>query len=303
MHALLDAHVNEIIAWISSRFFAEWNPPLVSGRVQCGASSPSHQASAMSVNPYDASKMPGQPPEPLPAKRGFRLIELFFVLGIIGLLITFLLPNVRSAREAGRRASCTNNLKQIGIALHNYADEYDALPPAYTVDADGKPLHSWRTLILPFMEQAALYEKIDLSKPWDDPANQAARNTRIRAYQCPSAVLPETHTTYLAVVGPGSCLQPGRPRPWAEITDDHSLTLVVMDVAEEHAVHWMSPTDASEPVVLSFASAKLLSHPGGTQGLFADGSVNFLQKSSKPAALRAMISVAGDDDQAAREVD
>lgn len=256
----------------------------------------------MSVNPYDASKTPGQPPEP-PAKQGFRLIELLAVVGITGLLIAFLLPNVRSASTAARRSECQNNLKQIGIALHIYAEQHHAFPPAYTVDAEGKPLHSWRTLILPYLEKGTLYEKIDLSKPWDDPANRAARETQFSAYQCPSANLPETHTTYLAVVGPGSCLQPGQPRPWAEITDDTSLTLVVVDVGEEHAVHWMSPTDASEPIALSFAAAKQPSHPGGTHGLFADGTVRFLNQSTKPAALRAMISVAGDDDQAARELD
>ncbi len=257
----------------------------------------------MSVNPYDASKTPGQPPEPFPTKRGFRLIELLAVVGVIGLLIAFLLPMRRSAGEAGRRFACQNNLKQIGIALYNYEAEYHGLPPAYTVDAEGKPLHSWRTLILPFIEQGPLYEKIDLSKPWDDPANRAAYDLTIPVYQCPSADLPAGHTTYLAVMGPGNCLQPGQSRPLAEITDDHSLTLVVMDVAEEHAVHWMSPTDASEPVALSFAAAKRPSHPGGTQGLFADGTVNFLQKSTKLAALRAMISIAGDDDQVAQEVD
>ena len=257
----------------------------------------------MSVNPYDASKMPGEPTEPLPARRGFRLLELLAVVGVIGLVIALLLPLRRSAGEAARRSTCTNNLKQIGIALHNYEAEYHALPPAFTVDAEGKPLHSWRTLILPFMEQASLYEKIDLSKPWDHPANRAARDTRIHVYQCPSAIIPETHTTYLAVVGPGSCLQPGQPRPLAEITDDHSLTLVVIDVEAEHAVHWMSPTDASEPVALSFTAAKQPSHPGGAQGLFADATVRFLNQGTKLAALRAMISIAGDDEQVAQDVD
>ena len=72
---------------------------------------------------------------------------------------------------------CANNLKQIALALRNYESVYHALPPAYTVDAEGKPLHSWRTLILPYLEQQALYDKIDLSKPWDDPANKEAYET------------------------------------------------------------------------------------------------------------------------------
>ena len=80
-----------------------------------------------------------------------------------------LLPAVQAAREAARRMSCSNNIKQIGLAMQNYHTAYGTLPPAYTVDAQGRPLHSWRTLILPFIEQQALYGEIDLSKPWNDP--------------------------------------------------------------------------------------------------------------------------------------
>src|SRR5688500_14949385 len=139
----------------------------------------------MSENPYESPETPSKP-GPATGRRGFRLVELLVVVGLIGLLIACLLPNVRSSREAARRMSCANNLHQIALALHNYEDEFGCLPPAYTVDAAGKPLHSWRTLILPFAEQKVLYEKIDLAKPWDDPANQAAYEMNLSMYQCPS---------------------------------------------------------------------------------------------------------------------
>src|SRR5258708_3361414 len=83
--------------------------------------------------------------------RGVKLVELLAVLSIIGLLIGLLLPAPRSARPAARRAQCNNNLKQIALALQNYEQAHKALPPAYTVDAEGRPLHSWRTLILPYL--------------------------------------------------------------------------------------------------------------------------------------------------------
>ncbi len=257
----------------------------------------------MSINPYDSPETASQPAERKPWKMSFTLVELLFVVAVIGVLIALLLPMRRSAGEAARRMSCVNNLKQIAIALHNYQDEYKSLPPTYTVDGSGKPLHSWRTLILPFMEQRALYDKIDLSKPWDDPANKAAYDTRVATYQCPSAnVATAGHTTYLAVIDSGSCWPGAQPRRLAEITDDRGLTLMVMEVPPEHAVHWMSPTDATERSILSFGEAKRLPHPGGTQAAFADGHVRFLHKQIKPATLRAAITISGNDDEAAREM-
>ena len=81
-----------------------------------------------------------------------------------------------------------SNLHQISIALQLYAAAHGGLPPAYTTDADGKPLHSWRTLILPYLEHQQLYESIDLAKPWDDPANAEACKAALSVYQCPSTL-------------------------------------------------------------------------------------------------------------------
>jgi prepilin-type N-terminal cleavage/methylation domain-containing protein len=236
----------------------------------------------MSINPYDSPETPGQAPEKAPGRRKFTLVELLIVIAVIGVLVAMLLPNVRMSREAARRSSCSNNLKQIGIALHNYHDDYQSFPPAYTVAADGKPLHSWRTLILPYLEQKPLYDKIDLSKPWDDPANQAAYDSAVSVYQCPSANAPAGQTTYLAVVAPGSCLQPAKPRQMDEIIDGSSSTLIAMEMDLKRAVHWMSPADASEQAVLSFAEAKPLSHPRGAHGLLADGTIRFFGQDTKP---------------------
>ncbi len=93
------------------------------------------------------------------------------------------------------------------------------MPPAYTVDAKGRPLHSWRTLILPYLEQEPLYQMIDLSKPWNDPANAKALETSLPVFRCPEAVGPRNTTTYLAIVGPNGCLIPKESRRLAEITD------------------------------------------------------------------------------------
>ena len=87
------------------------------------------------------------------------LLKLLGLIGILGMALAFFFPPVRSAGEAARRSQCKNNLKQIMLALHNYADDHKSYPPRYTVDANGRPLHSWRTLILPWLDQAPLFDK------------------------------------------------------------------------------------------------------------------------------------------------
>ena len=229
-------------------------------------------------------------------RQGFTLVELLVVLGIIAVLIALLLPTVRFSTAAGRRSDCSNNLKQIALALRAYEARFHALPPAYTVDADGKPLHSWRTLILPFLEQIALYKKIDLSKPWDDPANAEAFQAFVGVYRCKSGVFPPSHTTYLAIVAPDACLRPGEPRSLSEITDDHAKTLLVIEVDPEHAVPWMAPTDADADVLLGFNRETAFAHPGGFTAAFVDGSVRFLSADLPADERRALVSIAGHDD-------
>jgi prepilin-type N-terminal cleavage/methylation domain-containing protein len=231
---------------------------------------------------------------PRGSKRGFSLIELVIVIVILLVLAALLLPNIRSAGPAARRTQCRNNLKQIVIALRNYEDIYHALPPAYTVDAHGKRLHSWRALILPYLDQQGLYKQIDFSKAWDDPANGQAFAKSLDVYHCPEDRGPLDHTTYLAVVTPKSCLRPANPRLLSEIKSPSS-TVVLIEVDSAHAVHWMDPSDADEALVLGLNSKSALPHSGGLLVALVDGSVQNLNADISPAIRRALISTAEAD--------
>ena len=114
------------------------------------------------------------------------LVELLVVIAIIGVLIVLLSPAVPSARGAAARMQCVNNMKQIAIAFSNYHDKYGTFPPAYTVDEGGRPLHSWRVLVLPYLENKELYEKIRLDEPWDSEHNRQFHSAAPKFFHCPS---------------------------------------------------------------------------------------------------------------------
>jgi len=222
--------------------------------------------------------------------------ELLTITFIIAVILVLFLPAIRSPRGPGHSLECKNYLKNIALALHNYAAKnHGELPPAYTVDSAGKPLHSWRTLILPYIDRRDLYEKVDLSKPWNHPANAEVSKAYVKVYRCPSGETAENYTTYLAIVAPTGCFRPTEPREIAEITDSAAETLMVIDMSASQAVPWMSPQDADEKMVLDIGVKVASSHPGSTNVAFVDGSIGVLNNTSSAAERRALISISRED--------
>ncbi|MDG1894061.1 MAG: DUF1559 domain-containing protein [Fuerstiella sp.] len=141
--------------------------------------------------------------------KGFTLIELLVVIAIIAILVALLLPAVQQAREAARRTQCRNNLKQIGLALHNYHDIYNTFPPGYTarnvsrsapVMAETGQGYAWSFAILPQIEQSTLTQQIDTNLDAHDPVNIAiASKTTLKAFLCPTDPAP----TVFDVTGAG----------------------------------------------------------------------------------------------------
>lgn len=129
-------------------------------------------------------------------RRAFTLVELLVVIAILGLLVALLLPAVQAARDAARRSECTNNLKQVVLALQSYHDAHKSLPPGYIskFDDDGNdtgPGWGWAAKLLPYVEETAIHRTIDFSLPIEHPSN-AARVAHVAGLLCPTDSVPRT---------------------------------------------------------------------------------------------------------------
>lgn len=237
------------------------------------------------------------------------VLFVLFILVAIGLL----LPAVQGAREAARSAErrmhCANNLRTMMLATRNYADANDgALPAAYTVDKDGKPLHSWRVALLPYLgeEAAALYEQIRLDEPWDSEWNSQFHDQMPAVFACPAsgvagqtdAGTPPTskETTYSVVVGAETAFLPGERRNLTTVADGTSNTLAVVE--RKTPVCWMDPT--SELTLETLAAEVGSEHTGmgvkrepGFNAAMLDGAVRFVVTSTDAATLNAWATAAG----------
>ncbi len=253
----------------------------------------------------DSFNSMGQPPYPAPPPRQntgliigiiAAVVAIPMLLICIGILVALLLPAVQAAREAARRMQCSNNMKQIALAMFNYESTYRTFPPAFTTDQDGQPLHSWRTLILPYMEQQALYSQIDLAKPWDDPVNLPFASIVIPAYACPSAQVdaPEK-TCYQVVVDQGGVFAGASACKLGSITDGTSNTLLVVETEPYNAVPWMSPRDTNLSGFLNRNQAGRSAHTHGANVAMADGSVRFLSDDLDQASAAALVSKGAGD--------
>jgi prepilin-type processing-associated H-X9-DG protein len=220
-----------------------------------------------------------------------------------GILLALLLPAVQAAREAARRAQCTNNLKQISLAMLTYESEHGVFPPAFIPDKNGKPMHSWRVLLLPYLGRQDIYSQYHFDEPWDSPHNRALASQMPGVYGCPDNGSPGSGvTSYMMPVGPHAVSPGPRGRRISEIIDGASNTIMVVEVANA-GINWMRPQDlnaedakfhvgrhdASGVTVTPIGISS--NHFSGANVVFCDGSVQFLNDSIDPVILKQLITI------------
>ncbi|MBS0205733.1 MAG: DUF1559 domain-containing protein [Planctomycetes bacterium] len=213
---------------------------------------------------------------------------VLFVCG--GILAALLLPAVQQAREAARRTQCKNNLKQIGLALHNYHDTFNLFPAAHLNDDDGRPRISWRASILPYIDQAPMFNAIVMSEPWDGPTNSQWHATMPPVYMCPSYnTTSRANTCYATIVSDHSIMGAGKCVPMRDISDGTSNTLLVVEACRMN-IPWMKPQDLDQATFANTGAPDGLSssHVGGAHVLMGDGSVRFISQNINTAVLEGL---------------
>ena len=222
------------------------------------------------------------------------------VLGIVGTLATcgvapisigLLLPAVQKVREAAARTASLNNLKEIGLAMHNYNAAHGSLPPAGTrgLGAPGpKPLLSWRVALLPYLGEDQLYKQFNQNEPWDGPTNKRLLGQIPKVYRLPGEPpTPDGLTNYQVFVGPRTMFEEGQRVGIGQVPDGTSNTLLVVEAVA--GVPWTKPED------LRFnpnGPLPALRDPfgRGANVLYADGSCRPLPSGTPEATIKALIT-------------
>lgn len=212
---------------------------------------------------------------------------------------------VNAARHDAQRSDCKGKLSQISLALYCYHQDYGCYPPAYIADENGRPMHSWRVLLLPYWEVGDFYRRYRFDEPWDGPNNRKLgeeTGSPYKLYHCVSD-RPETAgadnsrmTSYVVVTGPETAWSGSRTSR-SDITNDPASTFLVVEVANS-GIHWMEPRDLDiremELTINSKAGKAISSrHHLGAWGITADRGVRFLFESLTPAQVRQRLTIRG----------
>ncbi len=186
-----------------------------------------------------------------------------------------------------------NRMKQIGLAMHNFHDSFKGFPPTAAPRKPGQPPVSWRVLVLPYIEEAVLYDQYKFDEPWDSENNKRILAQMPEAYKAPgSKVADRGMTNYLVVVGDEYAFAPDKRRRMAEFRDGTSNTIMVVEVADEKAVPWTKPADFTPDAKNPEAGLVGMRHGGFLAGL-TDGSVRFIQAGLDAQVLHALFTRAG----------
>src|SRR5262245_46349573 len=240
-------------------------------------------------------------------KTRFGLLELLIIIIVICLLAALLLPAVQSVRARSRSASCSNNMKQLGLAILAYDASYGKLPPPFFTDDVGSPLLSWRALILPYIERRDMFDTVEWTEAWDSAKNSKWSSAGLEIYRCPSDAAQGATTNYFAVVDPRTAWPPTGVRTMSGFKDGREQTILLIE-ARGRKVAWAEPRDLSFEEAVDLLSTPIESDDGhrihhgffykptiGRNVLFADGRAQLISVSMDRDLAEALLTMNGSD--------
>jgi hypothetical protein len=203
------------------------------------------------------------------------------------LLLGFCLIPAGHSPESEWRTGCKYNLRQIGIALENYHDKYRSFPPAYLADRNGVPMHSWRVLLLPFLDHQTAYDQYDFDEPWNSAKNRKVTSVPLGVYRCPADRSKNgSGTNYVAVIGTHTAW----PAPHALSNRRGNSDVITVIETVDTGIEWAEPRDFALPQMAPHINSHpccgpASKHKGGVQALCVDGSVHFVEGSMSAGEL------------------
>ncbi len=239
-----------------------------------------------------------------PLSKGIRLtIAAVIAIGFAGglfIAVNSIASVAQRAQVASSRGRCLKNMQKIAAALNAYAVDYGTYPPPHTVDATGKPMLSWRVLILPYLGYEDLYKKFDLKSSWDATQNIDFIFECPEEYVSPADYNSTGDTCYFLVTGPGTLFPPTGPLSPKNVADGLTETLLVVESARPPSMQtqWTKPIDLDVtrmgPVIGGSPGVEMGgNHQGGATAATADGRGVFLKDNLTPTILRALITPQG----------
>jgi hypothetical protein len=209
-------------------------------------------------------------------------------------LFTLLAPPIEQARAAAYRAMSINNLKQMGLAMHNYHDKNKHFPLPAILGAEKKPLLSWRVQLLPIFEQYELYKQFHLDEPWDSEHNRKLIDQMPAVFKHPLSKKENGYTNYVLPVGNGVGFESETPTKFKDLKDGSSNTIMIVEVDDDHAVIWTKPDDLTfDPENPANGLGRFFKDRFNTA--FFDGSVHNLKLDIPAKTLRALFTRAGQE--------
>lgn len=227
---------------------------------------------------------------------------VFVVCGIgLAVLVGTLWHNVNLARQAALHSSCSWPLGKLHLAMHSYHAVHGHFPPAYLTDKEGTPIHSWRVLVLPYMDEQELYDAYSFDEPWNGPNNIRLAHKMPKSYHCPSEPESDSMTNYVVIVGKDTAFPFDQPTSYEDFRDGRDNTILVAEIADSDIL-WSEPRDLAADTMSStvnheslpsISSARRQGPRVNTTGRITAHS---LSQNLDPETLKAFTTIAAGDE-------